>query len=175
MFPCHILRKMWKQNEAKYPILDTSRNFWTQEIPIHTLTKYHGWLSDDDKIGRTCSTNDRVEKCTQNFSKETCRKKRLGRPHKCENNIKTDSRWDNMEWIYVAQDMVQSQAFVNTTMNLMVSWCQVSNTASFIALNHTQYCSRQLGRSPQFNYQWLQSFLFAATLKLGQRLIKPPT
>jgi len=80
-----------------------------------------------------------------------------------------------MDWIYVAHDTVQSQAFVNTSMNLTVSWCQVSNTASFIALNHIQYCSRQLGGSPQFNYQWLQSFLFAATLKLGQKLTKPPT
>jgi hypothetical protein len=80
-----------------------------------------------------------------------------------------------MDWIYIAQDTVQSQAFVNTTMNLTVSWCQVSNTASFTALNHIQYCSRQLGRSSQFNYQWLQSFLFAATLKLGQKLTEPPT
>jgi len=34
-----------------------------------------------------------------------------------------------MDWIYVAQDTVQLQAFVNTTINLTVSWCQVSNTA----------------------------------------------
>jgi hypothetical protein len=80
-----------------------------------------------------------------------------------------------MDWIYVAQDTVQSQAFVNTTMNLTVSWCQVLNTACFIALNHIQNCSRQLGGSLQFNYQWLQSFLFAATLKLGQKLTKSPT
>ena len=40
----------------------------------------------------TCSTNKRVEKCTQNFSKETCRKRRLGRLCKCENNIKTGNR-----------------------------------------------------------------------------------
>jgi hypothetical protein len=35
---------MWEQNEARYPILETSRNFWTQNITIHTPTKYHGWL-----------------------------------------------------------------------------------------------------------------------------------
>jgi len=79
-----------------------------------------------------------------------------------------------MDWIYVAQDTVQSQAFVNTTLNLVVSWCQELNTASFITLNHIQYHSRQLGGSAQFNYQWLQSFLFAATFILGQRLTKPP-
>ena len=132
-------------------------------------------ISDDDEIGRTCSTNDRVEKCTQNFSMETCRKKRLGRPRKCENNIKTGSRYDNMDWICVAQDTVQSHAFVNTTMNLTVSWCHVLNTASVTALNHIQYCSRQLGGSRQFNYEGLQSFLFAATPKLGHRHTKPPT
>jgi hypothetical protein len=60
-----------------------------------------------------------------------------------------------MDWIYVAHDTVQSQAFVNTTMNLTVSWCQVSNIACFIALNHIQYCSRQLGVSLLFNYQLL--------------------
>ena len=72
-----------------------------------------------------------------------------------------------MDWIYVAQDMVQSQAFVNTTMNLEVPWCQVSNTASFIALNHIQYCSSQLGRSPQFKYQWLQSFFLCSHTQIG--------
>jgi len=49
-------------------------------------------IADDEKIGMTCSTNETVEKYTQNFSKETCRKRRLGRPRKCENNIKTGNR-----------------------------------------------------------------------------------
>jgi hypothetical protein len=52
------------------------------------------------------------------------RKRPLGRPrHRWEDNIKMDIRelWiDEANWIQLAQDRVQWQAFVNTVMNLQV-------------------------------------------------------
>jgi hypothetical protein len=51
-------------------------------------------------------------------------KKPLGRPrHRWEDNIKLDLREkgiDGANWIHLAQDRVQRQAFVNTMMNLRV-------------------------------------------------------
>jgi hypothetical protein len=49
----------------------------------------------------------------------------LGRPrHRWEDNIKIDLREigiDGANWIWLAQDRVQWQAFVNMVMNLQVS------------------------------------------------------
>jgi hypothetical protein len=51
-------------------------------------------------------------------------KRPLGRPkHRREDNIKLDLREtgiNGMNWIQLAQDRVQWQAFVNTVMNLQV-------------------------------------------------------
>jgi hypothetical protein len=51
-------------------------------------------------------------------------KRPLGRPrHRWEENIKLDLREigiDGVNWIQLAQDMVQWRAFVNTVMNLRV-------------------------------------------------------
>jgi hypothetical protein len=53
-------------------------------------------------------------------------KKPVERPrHRWEDNIKMDLREigiDGVNWILLAQDMVQWWAFVNTIMNLWVSW-----------------------------------------------------
>jgi hypothetical protein len=51
-------------------------------------------------------------------------KRPLGRPRRrWEDNIKMNLReigWGGMEWIYLAQDMDQWRALVNTVMNLRV-------------------------------------------------------
>jgi hypothetical protein len=51
-------------------------------------------------------------------------KRQLGRPRRrWEDNIKmdlTETGWDGMDWIDLAQDMDQWRAVVNTAMNLRV-------------------------------------------------------
>jgi hypothetical protein len=52
-------------------------------------------------------------------------KRPLGRPRRrWVDNIKTDLReivWDDMDWIYLAQDRDQWRALVNTIINFRVS------------------------------------------------------
>jgi hypothetical protein len=51
-------------------------------------------------------------------------KRPQGRPRsRWKNNIRTDLReigWEGVDWIHLAQDKEQWQAFVNTVMNLRV-------------------------------------------------------
>jgi hypothetical protein len=48
-------------------------------------------------------------------------KRPLGRPkHRWMDNIKTNLRWDGMDWIDLVQDRDQWRALVNTVMNLRV-------------------------------------------------------
>jgi hypothetical protein len=68
-------------------------------------------------VGGTCGTHGGGERCLQGEGKRP-----LGRPRRrWEDNIKLDLREigiDGANWIRLAQDRVQWQAFVDTVMNL---------------------------------------------------------
>jgi len=67
-------------------------------------------------MGETCSTRRRGEKCVQIL---------VGRSRRrCEDNIRMDRRktvWQGVDWINLAQDMVQWRTPVNTLLNIRVS------------------------------------------------------
>ena len=45
--------------------------------------------------------------------------------HGLEGNMKTDLkeiRWENMDWIYLAENKVKWQALINVTIELLVSY-----------------------------------------------------
>jgi hypothetical protein len=67
------------------------------------------------------NTHDRHEKCIQNFSLKP-RREEIIRKHKrrWENDIKMNFKeigYEDVDWVYLAQDRVQWRALWNTVMN----------------------------------------------------------
>jgi hypothetical protein len=75
----------------------------------------------EDEIGGTCGTHGGGERCLQDFGSEALREETTGRPRRrWEVNTKMDLREiaiDGVNWIRLAQDMVQWRTFVSTVMN----------------------------------------------------------
>jgi hypothetical protein len=77
-----------------------------------------------DEIGRECSTNREKKNVCKILVSNPEGKRPLGRLRpRWGNNIKMDLReigWGGMDWIYLAHDMDQWRAVVNTVRNLRV-------------------------------------------------------
>jgi hypothetical protein len=73
-------------------------------------------------MGGAYSTHKRGEECVQNFDWETEGKRSLGRPRRrLGDNIRMGLReigWEDVDWMYLAEDRDQWRALVTTTMNL---------------------------------------------------------
>jgi hypothetical protein len=75
-------------------------------------------------VGRTCGTHRKGRDAYRVLVGRVKVKRQLGRPrHRWEYNIKIDLKdigINGVNWIQLAQDRVQWQAFVSTLMNLQV-------------------------------------------------------
>jgi hypothetical protein len=86
------------------------------------FTKYYqvDEIKEDD-IDGACNMHGRYEKCIQNFG----RRKLRGRKRcKCEDNIRMylrKIRWENVNWINLAQERDQWQSIVNTEIRFRVA------------------------------------------------------
>jgi hypothetical protein len=93
-----------------------------------TVTRTGKWICGElheDEMGGACSMGGKNCKYIQNFSRKTWRKKRpLVRPRsRWEGNIKMylkEIRYEDVDWIHLAQDRDQCRALGNTVMNLRV-------------------------------------------------------
>jgi hypothetical protein len=78
----------------------------------------------EDEVGGTCSMHGEGRSVYRVLVGSSKGKRTLGRPrHRWEDNIKMDVRGigiDGVNWIQLAQDRVQWQAFVSTVMNIQV-------------------------------------------------------
>jgi hypothetical protein len=77
-----------------------------------------------DKMGRTCSTNGEKRIAYRILVGKPERKRPLERPRLTwVDNIKmdlTETKWDGLDWIDVAQDRDPLRALVNTVLKLRV-------------------------------------------------------
>jgi hypothetical protein len=75
-------------------------------------------------MGRACSTNGEKMNAYTILAGNPHGKRPLGKLRlKCVDNIKmnlSETGWDGMDWIYLAQDRDQWRALMNTVMNLRV-------------------------------------------------------
>jgi hypothetical protein len=92
---------------------------------LHNLYSSQGDQMKEDEMGMACSIHWKVINAYKIFVRRPKGKRPLGRHrHIWEDNIKIDLveiGWKGVDWIHMAHDRVQWQAFVNTVMNFQVS------------------------------------------------------